>query len=68
MIIYEEGIAYPIMIKKGSCLNKIIKTFAILDHVANDAKLTVCDGGIICFSDEVLPTAENINYIPVLMI
>lgn len=68
LIIYEDGIAYPIMIKKGSCPNKIIKTFAILDPVAKDAKLTIGEGGIICFSDEVLPAAENINYIPVWMV
>lgn len=68
LIIYEDGIAFPIMIKKGSCPNKIIKTFAILDPVAKDAKLTIGDGGIICFSDEVLPAAENINYIPVWMV
>lgn len=68
LIIYESGITYPIMIKKGSCPNKIIKTFAILDPVAKDAKLTVGDGGIICFSDEILPAAENIYYIPVWMV
>lgn len=68
LIIYVDGIAYPIMIKKGSCPNKIIKTFAILDPVAKDAKLTIGEGGIICFSDEVLPAAENINYIPVWMV
>lgn len=68
LIIYEDGIAYPIMIKKASSPNKIIKTFAILDPVAKDAKLTVGEGGIICFSDEVVPAAENINYIPVWMV
>ena len=68
LVIYEDGTAYPLMIKKGSSPNKIIKTFAILDPVAKDAKLTVGEGGIICFSDEVLPAAENINYIPVWMV
>lgn len=68
LVIYEDGIAYPLMIKKGSSPNKIIKTFAILDPVAKDAKLSVGEGGIICFSEEVLPVAENINYIPVWVI
>ena len=68
LVIYEDGIAYPLMIKKGSSPNKIIKTFAILDPVAKDAKLSVGEGGIICFNDEVLPAAENINYIPVWMV
>lgn len=68
LIIYVNKIAYPLMIKKGSCPNKIIKTFAILEPVAKDAKIAVGDGGIICFSDEILPAAKNISYIPVWMV
>ena len=68
LIIYESGIAYPFMIKKSSYPQKIIKIFAILEPVAKDANFIIGSGGIICFSDEVLPAAKNINYIPVYMI
>lgn len=68
LIIYEDGIAYPLMIKKSSCPNKIIKTFGILEPVAKDAKIEIGEGGIICFNDEILLVAEKINYIPVWMI
>lgn len=68
LIIYEDGIAYPLMIKKSSCPNKFIKIFGIIEPVGKDAKIEIGDGGIICFNDEILPVAEKINYIPVWMI
>lgn len=68
LIIYENGIAYPVAIKKSSLPNKIIKTFAILDPVAKDAKINIGEGAIICFADEVTPASENISYVPAWMI
>lgn len=68
LIIYENDIVYPLIIKNGSYPNKLIKTFSILEPVAKDAKLTIGNGGIICFCDEFLSTVENINYIPVWML
>lgn len=68
LVIYEDGVAYPLIIKNRFCPNKIIKTFAILSPVVKDTNITIGDGGVICFSDDIVPASNNINYIPIWII
>ncbi len=64
LVIYENGTAYPLAIKKSAYPNKAAKTFAILEPVKNDAKINIGEGGIICLADDLLPVAEGLWYIP----
>ncbi|PWM77764.1 MAG: ATPase [Phascolarctobacterium sp.] len=64
LIIYENGTAYPVAIKKSAYPQKAVKTFGILEPVKNDAKIQIGEGGIICFADDLLPAAEGLWYIP----
>ena len=68
LIIFEKGVAYPVAIRKSALPNKVVKTFAILTPVANDAKINIGEGAIICFADEVMLASENISYVPAWMI
>lgn len=68
LIIYENGIAYPVAISKSTLPNKILKTFAILTPVANDAQIKIGEGAIICFADGLIKATENISYVPAWMI
>lgn len=52
LIIYEDNIAYPVIIKKTTNYNKYLKIFNILDPVANDANITIGYKGIICLTDK----------------
>lgn len=64
LIIYENGTAYPIAIKKSAYPQKAVKTFAILEPVSADANIQIGEGGIICFADDLLPAAQDLWYIP----
>lgn len=64
LIIYENGIMYPIGIKKSTYPSKDIKTFAIIEPISNDANIKIGSGGIICLTDELLPASDNLYYIP----
>lgn len=64
LIIYENGTAYPIAIKKSAYPQKAVKTFAILEPVSEDANIQIGEGGIICFADDLLPAAQDLWYIP----
>ena len=64
LIIYENGTAYPIAIKKSAHPQKAVKTFAILEPVSADANIKIGEGGIICFADDLLPAAQDLWYIP----
>ena len=64
LIIYKNGTAYPVAIKKSAYPNKAVKTFAILEPVSTDAKIKIGNGGIVCLIDDLLPASENLYYIP----
>ena len=64
LIIYENGTAYPLAIKKSGHPQKAVKTFAIIEPVKNDANIKIGEGGIICFADDLLPAAHGLWYIP----
>lgn len=64
LIIYENGTAYPVAIKKSAYPQKAVKTFAILEPVSADANIKIGEGGIICFADDLLPAAQDLWYIP----
>lgn len=64
LIIWQNGTAYPIAIKKSACPNKAVKNFAILEPVSADAKINIGAGGIVCLIDDLLPASDNLYYIP----
>ena len=64
LIIWQNGTAYPIAIKKSAYPNKAVKTFAILEPVSANAKIQIGAGGIVCLIDDLLPASDNLYYIP----
>ena len=64
LIIWQNGTAYPVAIKKSAYPNKAVKTFAILEPVSADAKIQIGAGGIVCLIDDLLPAADSLYYIP----
>lgn len=64
LIIWQNGMAYPVAIKKSAYPNKAIKTFAILEPVSADAKINIGAGGIVCLIDDLLPASDSLYYIP----
>ena len=64
LIIWQNGTAYPITIKKSAYPSKAVKTFAILEPVSADAKINIGAGGIVCLIDDLLPAADSLYYIP----
>ena len=64
LIIWQNGTAYPIAVKKSAYPNKAVKTFAILEPVSAAAKIQIGAGGIVCLIDDLLPASDNLYYIP----
>lgn len=64
LIIWQNGTAYPIAVKKSAYPNKAVKMFAILEPVSADAKINIGAGGIVCLIDDLLPASDNLYYIP----
>lgn len=64
LIIWQNGTAYPIAVKKSAYPNKAVKIFAILEPVSADAKIQIGVGGIVCLIDDLLPASDNLYYIP----
>lgn len=64
LIIWQNGTAYPIVIKKSAYPSKAVKTFAILEPVSADAKINIGAGGIVCLIDDLLPASDSLYYIP----
>ena len=64
LIIWQNGTAYPIAVKKSAYPSKAVKTFAILEPVSADAKIQIGAGGIVCLIDDLLPASDNLFYIP----
>ena len=64
LIIWQNGTAYPIAVKKSAYPSKAVKTFAILELVSADAKINIGAGGIVCLIDDLLPASDRLYYIP----
>lgn len=64
LIIWQNGTAYPIAVKKSAYPNKAVKIFAILEPVSADAKINIGAGGIVCLIDDLLPASDRLYYIP----
>lgn len=64
LIIWQNGTAYPVAIKKSAYPNKAVKIFAILEPVSADAKIQIGAGGIVCLIDDILPASDNLYYVP----
>lgn len=61
LIIEENGVLYPIEIKKSSSPDKsATKSFSVL----KSTERTVGTGAVICISDVVLPFNENTLIVP----
>lgn len=67
VLIYQNGILYPVEIKKTSSPNmKDIKHFKTLEKYFPSVKIG--EGGVICNHDSLLPLGPNNKIIPVSMI
>ena len=64
LIIWQNGTAYPVAIKKSAYPNTAVKIFAILEPVSADAKIQIGAGGIVCLIDDLLPASDSLYYIP----
>lgn len=64
LIIYRNGIAYPVAIKKSVNPIKSIKMFDILEPVSKDTNIDIGPGAIVCFNKEIVPITTNISYVP----
>lgn len=64
LVIWQNGTAYPVAIKKSAYPSKAVKTFAILEPVSADAKINIGAGGIVCLIDDLIPAADSLYYIP----
>lgn len=65
LLILQNGIVYPIEIKKSANPSKeIVKNFKVLEPLEK-AGLTIGEGGIICMMDKVIPINDKNNFIPI---
>lgn len=63
LILYKNGIAYPIEIKKSANPTKPTKNFNALDSIESDDK-KVGTGAVICMASDVFPLDRNNWYVP----
>jgi len=65
LLILQNGIVYPIEIKKSANPSKeIIKNFSVLKPLEN-AGLQIGEGGVVCMMDKVIPINETNSFIPI---
>jgi predicted AAA+ superfamily ATPase len=62
VIIEENGTLYPIEIKKTASIQNLnFKGFEILDKLG----MPIGHGGVVCFTNALLPISKNVDAIPV---
>ena len=76
IIIYKDGIANPIEIKKGSAPKNAVKNFSVLKPIEKDPdeedvfsgtahlKIKIGMGAVICMTPDILPVDQKNWYIP----
>lgn len=68
LIIYKDGIVYPIEIKKSSAPQNATKNFSVLKPVTKDLKTEIGTGAVVCLSSDLLPIDRNNWYVPAWLI
>ena len=79
LIIYQNGIVYPIEIKKGSSPKDAVKNFSVLapieaepekDAFSGSAhlKTEIGTGAVVCLSSDILPIDKKNWYVPAWLI
>ena len=77
LLIYQNGILYPIEIKKAASLGKAaIKNFKVLEPFTREEalggleslKVEIGTGSVICMANDLLPVDEKNWYVPVWLI
>lgn len=77
LLIYQNGIIYPIEIKKSAAPGKAaVKNFSVLDPVKESGpfegidslKVEIGTGSVICMADDLFPVDENNWYVPAWLI
>ena len=72
LILYQDGVVYPIEIKKGTAPANAVKNFSVLNPIEKvpDAtgishlKSTIGTGAVICLAKDVIPIDRNNWYVP----
>ncbi len=68
LIIYKDGIVYPIEIKISSAPQNATKNFSVLKPITKDLKTEIGTGAVICLSSDLLPIDRNNWYVPAWLI
>lgn len=80
LILYRDGVVYPIEIKKGSAPQNATKNFSVLDPIAKEPteeerfagtahlKTEIGDGAVVCLSSDLLPIDRKNWYVPAWLI
>lgn len=80
LIIYQDGIVYPIEIKKSTAPKGATKNFSVLKPIENDAnedevfkgtahlKTEIGTGAVVCLASDILPIDKKNWYIPAWLI
>lgn len=61
LLIEENGIVYPIEIKKTASIKNISVNFDVLEKL----KIPLGRGGVLCFTQQALPISSKIEAIPI---
>ena len=74
LIICQDGVVYPIEIKKGTSPAKAIKNFSVLNPIEKDSKpnengithlkTNIGTGAVICLASDIIPIDRKNWYIP----
>lgn len=65
LIIYRDGTAYPIEIKKGTAPKDAIKNFSVLNPIQEaEIKTEIGPGAIVCLASDIIPIDKKNSYVP----
>jgi predicted AAA+ superfamily ATPase len=65
LIIYRDGAAYPIEIKKSTTPKDAIKNFSVLNPIQEtEIKTEVGQGAVVCLASDIIPIDKKNSYVP----
>ena len=65
LIIYRDGAAYPIEIKKSTTPKDAIKNFSVLNPIQEtEIKPEVGQGAVVCLASDIIPIDKKNSYVP----
>lgn len=65
LIIYRDGTAYPIEIKKGTAPKDAIKNFSVLNPIQEaEIKTEIGPGAVVCLASDIIPIDKKNSYVP----